>query len=311
MSQSKHPRNRAQRRANRSRDRRPSASFTPAMILEQAKLALLSGKPLQAAWLASNAIAELSKQSPDSQALAEALEQRAAYSFIAAKQTPESRGRRNEKDERFKEAQDDAEKALSIRITLLGTDDHADLVLKHHNLGVFYTGNDQWTAARWHYERTEALSDKYREQDDPGFAYSLNHLGFVYCQVGEFDKAEAALRKALAWLQAIPVEPGDEAQRESDVQTITTQLEAIGTLRAEEQHVHGPDCDHSHDATQVEHVHGPSCGHAQDEAPACVHADGEMHIVPAATHNCGKCDEGGCGCGHQTCSSDCGCKCGQ
>jgi tetratricopeptide (TPR) repeat protein len=310
MSQSKNSRNRAQRRATRSRNKRKIAQFTPAMILEQAKLAFLAGKPVHASWLAGTAVAELTKQSPDSQALAEALEQRAAYSFVAGKQTPDSRGRRDEKDRHFKEAQDDAEKALSIRITLLGTDDHAELVIKHHNLGVFYTGNDQWSAARWHYERTEALSDKYREQDDPGFAYSLNHLGFVYCQVGEFDKAEAALRKALAWLQAIPVEPGDEAQRENDVQTITTQLEAIGTLRAEGQHVHGPDCDHSHEEP-AEHVHGPECGHQQEEAPACVHADGEMHIAPSATHTCGKCAEDDCGCEHEKCSSDCGCKCGQ
>jgi len=269
-----------------SRKNRVKNAPTAFELLEQGKAAFLSGRALNAVWLAERAIAMIEKESPDSELLAEALEQRAAYSFVSGKRTNDSKGQRRIKQQHFTNSQDDAERALSIRITLLGTDDHADLTIKHHNLGVFYTGNDQWAPARWHYERTEILGDKYREKDDVGFAHSLNHLGFVYLQLEQFDLAEAALKKALAWINGIPVEKGEEEQRQYDVEVITSQLGLVNEVRAQRaaaDHVHGPDCHHDH--AETEHQHGPECHHDHAEhqhGPDCGHDHAVEIAAPSA-----------------------------
>ena len=97
--------------------------------------------------------------------------------------------------QRFKDAERMYREAIDIRVAVLG-DQHLDVALSLHNLGVLQKKTDAANAAAT-LQRALRIRESALGADHPEVATSCTSLGLLHSQLGEHAAAEPLLRRAL------------------------------------------------------------------------------------------------------------------
>lgn len=96
----------------------------------------------------------------------------------------------------FSKALDHGQKALKLRLNLLGTN-HLDTILSYNNVGSVFNGLGDYQTALEYLEKALAISEALSEEEHANTALSYNNIGGTYGGLGEHKEALKFLEKAL------------------------------------------------------------------------------------------------------------------
>jgi tetratricopeptide (TPR) repeat protein/predicted Ser/Thr protein kinase len=113
--------------------------------------------------------------------------------------------------ERYADARPVLEEALAIRLRVLPAD-HPALASSYNTLGQLHGMQGRWGEARKHHERALVLAERAFGPQHPEAAATRLDLGYVALESDDADEALEQMRRVVAILDPLDVEPAFEAE---------------------------------------------------------------------------------------------------